>query len=64
MKTRDRVMNVTILCIAGRTQKGNLSVTKQWEDMIDTVVCGHAREVMSCMPDSCVQTAITSPPYW
>ena len=39
-------------------------MTKQWEEIIDTVVCGNAREVLSRMPDGCVQTVITSPPYW
>ena len=30
----------------------------------NTVVCGHAQEYLPCLPDECVQTVITSPPYW
>jgi DNA modification methylase len=32
--------------------------------MIDTIICGDCLEVMREMPDECVQTCITSPPYW
>ena len=41
-----------------------LSVNKQWKDIIDTVVCGDAREDLAGMPDGVIQTCITSPPYW
>jgi DNA modification methylase len=31
---------------------------------LDTVICGDALEVMRSWPDGCVQTCVTSPPYW
>lgn len=32
--------------------------------ILNTVVCGDARDVLSRLPDGCIQTAITSPPYY
>lgn len=31
---------------------------------IDQIICGDALKVMRSMPDECVQTCVTSPPYW
>ena len=29
-----------------------------------TLVCGDARRALTLLPDACVQTVVTSPPYW
>lgn len=34
------------------------------KDYINTVVCGDCRDVLAAIPDGCVQTCVTSPPYW
>ena len=39
-------------------------MNKQWESIINTVVCGDNRVVMKQFPDAVIQTCITSPPYW
>lgn len=31
---------------------------------INTIICGDCLEVMRTWPDGCVQSAVTSPPYW
>ncbi len=31
---------------------------------LDTIICGDCLEVMRGWPDGCVQTCVTSPPYW
>jgi len=36
----------------------------QFNDMIDTVICGDNLEVMSQIPDNSIDVVITSPPYW
>jgi len=33
------------------------------EDFINKLICGNCLEVMKIMPDNCIETIITDPPY-
>jgi len=33
-------------------------------DFVNQIICGHVLDVLKEMPDECVDTIITSPPYW
>lgn len=41
----------------------NLQDLKNWEDGIGKVICADCLDLMKMMPDNCVDTIITSPPY-
>ena len=30
----------------------------------NSIICGHAAQVMSTWPDKCIDLIVTSPPYW
>lgn len=34
------------------------------QDIINTIICGEALEILGFMPDECINMVITSPPYW
>ena len=41
-----------------------LVLNNQWKELINTVICGNARKVLSRFPDGVFQAIITSPPWW
>lgn len=39
-------------------------MTYQLDDIVNKILCGDAMTELSKMPDKCVHTCVTSPPYF
>jgi modification methylase len=44
----------------GREMPSELSLS----EIVDRLFTGHARDVLACFPDACIDLIVTSPPYW
>ncbi len=47
-----------------RRQRQGAAISREKELELNRVICGDARDVMQTLPDDCVDTIVTSPPYF
>jgi len=57
-------VSINTICLSKKMDKPKETTSRFLSDFINKIICGDCIDVLKDMPDECIQTCVTSPPYW